>query len=1825
MKKKNISLIFSTMFIPLFLFGATSQLINPQSGTIIDIGTKTPISNADVIIHKDWVQVDPALRQIDVLVYPKEREEEVYDCLIDDTGAENCPYDMVTCNGENHYKRGESVAHPVHRETTKERVSATASDRQDDTFYADWYIRPTGGAIDGSTATYVVDENYAGGASPQTLFNDGWQYNGKFAMKMFNYGSGCGGMSVSPRPDHVYTIIDGGSSVNLQSFVSNCNQLISSGDGKYATVLVTWDSIPTTNISFTCDDYCLAGKPTSPVGYWKWGCIDPKYTYDDTRDMCILDYTWYEYLCQNDETEDTSTVSWDENTPNGSWIGPLISSGGDCDTSTLSDSYECQSSTPPLNNCMRRDYTCPADPTQLCTKVPNELDSAVSNIEEGYIYSTGYSVSHHEEIIKDKTCPEDTVYNQADDVCVAVNSYKCLVEGFTYDPMLSECVKIPTCDGMIDPNTGACLTAQDITCEEGYDYNDVLHVCEKMPFCDKGTYNSITHLCEDSVSQSGCPSGYTLNETTSRCEKPLTTQTRQNCEDGFTYEANIGKCTLQTADFSDWTVYGSDSDWQVKDGGSYVKQMINGNNTFLISPYTLGTSIVLQGKFQVDNDGDDDWAGLAFGWNGTNDLYLFDWKKHDQGNAKKGLRLMHLTNYATGLWGATSTSEMTLLKSNFNYPGWSYGRQYTMRVEYTFGSIKAYIDGTKVLEYTDPNLLISGGKVGFFNLSQSKVSYRDFYIESDPTCDAGYAYSIPYDICYIEEPNAEEDFERGIAWLYPACPNGSFNTETLKCEYVPTCSSNGVLNSARNKCELDSTNTCPSDTLVVNTTYPGYETACSKTDLCPTGSYSQYFVDAGGNMCVSGKLASCKSGEVLNEELDRCEARPYCEEGYKETADKKCEKPYTWYSYYCEEGWEGPGKPGKDCLGYCGGYDCECNPETPLPNNCRQPLSTVFEREVLKERPMILHPVTGSLSYDEVGQVKGYQCGEDCQFIVNKVTGEGNQICFTKKTGEKGCFTVDNCTFFGKIENELGLKELQVGQEKNEENVRNGYQYILAEGNAFSKPIVADDSAMSCYDDSTVYNVVTKECEMTGNLDLRTWTIKGADANWVFNADGSVGTQTINTAQPTLLLHPDSFGDAVELSGQIMTTDSDDDWIGLTFGSNQDGTSYYRFTWHTTGGGNSNSGFDISKIVNGRKTELVGDYVSGDGMGYARNTWYKFGLKYMPGVIIGYVNDQEVIRFEQEDLDISGRVGFYGYSQRNVSYKNFNLTTSPKCPEDFDYDSTNKACIKVVESNPENIIHSTCKMNGHVGFFNNKTGIVAGAVESDLPTEVKDVIKSHTSSTFDPNMAKYNPEERISFWDPYQEYYLGFIEFINDVSEKDREDGFSPKEKLPYAMGEDGFTSIANTNGVTYYVSLGTIGYSLTEADCDSFANKYGLERVTDPAGTEDIFTRILSGGREISEQIVDPICTDGIFNPATGICDYAEISNPVQYCLNGKLRTKEVVDNLDLSGTIVIESTPNKGFDYSESVSGTPVFSNFGSNWKSEGYSLARTAIKLSDGNWYVKQSMQPGDSRACGWPSQFKTLPDSSYRVVGYTSTCYASSRNISNACASKIEITLPAGLSLKGISDIESVAANDFGTSACNGDNAYDEEYTVYKKDKPEDKVTVTRNGVGVQGSSAIDLTKTTNIGECVIYPRCILKDPEIGDFNIFNTLDTAVKVEKTNGDITYKCSAYKCIGGQCKTETCPEGFSGSKIPSGVEVEPEDCTADICDGNKDYIPYCGKDNGCPTGPGYLPVENIHGPCYEYYCENGGSFDPETNKCQELKCPANTHEISDGTCRRD
>ena len=100
---------------------------------------------------------------------------------------------------------------------------------------------------------------------------------------------------------------------------------------------------------------------------------------------------------------------------------------------------------------------------------------------------------------------------------------------------------------------------------------------------------------------------------------------------------------LTNVDFNTWSQAGNpaNGNWVVQNGGAQVRQTVNGNNSFFISPFEL-INVRVSGNFRSTDD-DDDWMGFVFSFLdpiGTTTNYsgwLFDWKKGNQGAAQRGM------------------------------------------------------------------------------------------------------------------------------------------------------------------------------------------------------------------------------------------------------------------------------------------------------------------------------------------------------------------------------------------------------------------------------------------------------------------------------------------------------------------------------------------------------------------------------------------------------------------------------------------------------------------------------------------------------------------------------------------------------------------------------------------------------------------------------------------------------------------------------------------------------------------------------------------------------------------------------------------------------------------------------------------------------------------------------------------------------------------------------------------------------------------------------------------------------------------------------------
>lgn len=119
-----------------------------------------------------------------------------------------------------------------------------------------------------------------------------------------------------------------------------------------------------TSTEYKCNDNQFVGSqayqgadPTKCYNGYEPSCN--KGSLNTSTNKCELDYTYYNYLCNNDKNEYGLNYV-PQNT------------GGDCNGVNLLPDGSCNSSTPPTNNCKREKYTCKEAPDRKCAYVNNE-------------------------------------------------------------------------------------------------------------------------------------------------------------------------------------------------------------------------------------------------------------------------------------------------------------------------------------------------------------------------------------------------------------------------------------------------------------------------------------------------------------------------------------------------------------------------------------------------------------------------------------------------------------------------------------------------------------------------------------------------------------------------------------------------------------------------------------------------------------------------------------------------------------------------------------------------------------------------------------------------------------------------------------------------------------------------------------------------------------------------------------------------------------------------------------------------------------------------------------------------------------------------------------------------------------------------------------------------------------------------------------------------------------------------------------------------------------------------------------------------------------
>jgi gliding motility-associated-like protein len=192
---------------------------------------------------------------------------------------------------------------------------------------------------------------------------------------------------------------------------------------------------------------------------------------------------------------------------------------------------------------------------------------------------------------------------------------------------------------------------------------------------------------------------------------------------------------VTNVNFNNWSIAGqpANGNWIVQGGGTSVRQTINGDNTYFISPYDL-MNVKVTGSFRT-TDNDDDWMGFVFSYLNPigaiddYDCWLFDWKQKNQGAAQSGMSICRIlgtippSQYNTTFWNHQNTPEFTVVQNTFGGPGWvrNFNHAFELRLTYTRAVI--YVDGNLIFDVTD---CFKPGRFGFYNKSQQDCYYSNF-------------------------------------------------------------------------------------------------------------------------------------------------------------------------------------------------------------------------------------------------------------------------------------------------------------------------------------------------------------------------------------------------------------------------------------------------------------------------------------------------------------------------------------------------------------------------------------------------------------------------------------------------------------------------------------------------------------------------------------------------------------------------------------------------------------------------------------------------------------------------------------------------------------------------------------------------------------------------------------------------------------------------------------------------------------------------------------------------------------------------------------------
>ena len=197
-----------------------------------------------------------------------------------------------------------------------------------------------------------------------------------------------------------------------------------------------------------------------------------------------------------------------------------------------------------------------------------------------------------------------------------------------------------------------------------------------------------------------------------------------------------------------------DVDPLVVGDNTLVNQTLNGKASVFVSDFSLthtaGTGF--SGTLTAF-DNDDDQIGFVFGYQNSEQLYLFQWKKCGQiasGNgpcqgsaAEQGAHLRRIDTVAgdgvgsligADFEGVGDTANSTVLAADAAQSPWQRFSEYRFSVLFTAAGFEMDIfeDGALLFDWTITDTAFTSGQIGFYNASQMNTDYRMSEIVTAP-------------------------------------------------------------------------------------------------------------------------------------------------------------------------------------------------------------------------------------------------------------------------------------------------------------------------------------------------------------------------------------------------------------------------------------------------------------------------------------------------------------------------------------------------------------------------------------------------------------------------------------------------------------------------------------------------------------------------------------------------------------------------------------------------------------------------------------------------------------------------------------------------------------------------------------------------------------------------------------------------------------------------------------------------------------------------------------------------------------------------------------